>query len=285
MQVSDKKMAKETQREESTQRKAGWYWVQFERGEWTPMQWSARKLFWTLDGSSISDDDPVEIGQRIPEPEESMQEITGGWLGQPTQNIARQADWEPLPKPPKEERCRCEHGWDQHKMGEIGYECTQCKCSFFMLAEFADVILPKPPWRVGGKVPLNVYEGNTPMFQCHTPEQAQRIVSLLNRPDALAAAPDLLEALKWIGGAGQRENELLRRNSIVFDKWPAFDGRMSGPIVLDGHDDTDLSKCTPEERWQALAFTLHTNLWEIAEKAEWALAELREAIDRAMEGA
>jgi hypothetical protein len=35
-------------------------------------------------------------------------------------------------------------------------------------------------WRVGGKVPLNVYEGDRPMFQCHTPEDAARIVGLLN---------------------------------------------------------------------------------------------------------
>jgi len=36
-------------------------------------------------------------------------------------------------------------------------------------------------WRVGRKVPLNVYEGNKPMFQCHTPEDAARVVFLLNR--------------------------------------------------------------------------------------------------------
>lgn len=35
-------------------------------------------------------------------------------------------------------------------------------------------------WRVGGKVPLNVYEGDRPMFQCHTPEDAARIVAALN---------------------------------------------------------------------------------------------------------
>lgn len=35
-------------------------------------------------------------------------------------------------------------------------------------------------WRVGGKVPLNVYEGDKPMFQCHTPEDAARVAGLLN---------------------------------------------------------------------------------------------------------
>jgi hypothetical protein len=35
-------------------------------------------------------------------------------------------------------------------------------------------------WRVGSKVRLNVYEGNKPMFQCHTPEDAARVVDMLN---------------------------------------------------------------------------------------------------------
>lgn len=35
-------------------------------------------------------------------------------------------------------------------------------------------------WRVGGKIPLNVYEDDKPMFQCHTPEDAARVVGLLN---------------------------------------------------------------------------------------------------------
>ena len=39
-------------------------------------------------------------------------------------------------------------------------------------------------WRVGGKVPLNVYHHDRPMFQCHTPEDAGRIVHLLNQRDS-----------------------------------------------------------------------------------------------------
>ena len=43
-------------------------------------------------------------------------------------------------------------------------------------------------WRVGTKVPLNVYdEHGDPVCQAHTPERARLI----------AAAPDLLEACKW----------------------------------------------------------------------------------------
>lgn len=40
-------------------------------------------------------------------------------------------------------------------------------------------------WRTGSKVTLNVYCGDTPMFQCHTPEQAIDIVGLLNAGAAL----------------------------------------------------------------------------------------------------
>ena len=57
---------------------------------------------------------------------------------------------------------------------------------------------PAPPeqppvtgqFRVGGKVPLNVYEGDRPVFQCHTPEEAARFVALLNAGlDKRQAAP------------------------------------------------------------------------------------------------
>lgn len=35
-------------------------------------------------------------------------------------------------------------------------------------------------WRVGSKVPLNVYDGDRPVCQCHTPEDAARIVAAMN---------------------------------------------------------------------------------------------------------
>lgn len=49
-------------------------------------------------------------------------------------------------------------------------------------------------WRVGGKIPLNVYEGDKPMFQCHTPEDAERIVRLLNGERSEPVAPTYEEA-------------------------------------------------------------------------------------------
>ena len=35
-------------------------------------------------------------------------------------------------------------------------------------------------WRVGSKVPINVYEGNRPVCQCHTVADARRIVRAMN---------------------------------------------------------------------------------------------------------
>ena len=36
-------------------------------------------------------------------------------------------------------------------------------------------------WRVGSKVPINVYEGDRPICQCHTAIDAKRIVDAVNR--------------------------------------------------------------------------------------------------------
>lgn len=43
-------------------------------------------------------------------------------------------------------------------------------------------------WRVGAKVPLNVYLGDKAMFQCHTPEDAAMVVDSLNQRLAMLAA-------------------------------------------------------------------------------------------------
>jgi len=39
----------------------------------------------------------------------------------------------------------------------------------------------EPRWRVGSKIPLNVYEGNRPVCQCHTALDARRIITAMNR--------------------------------------------------------------------------------------------------------
>lgn len=35
-------------------------------------------------------------------------------------------------------------------------------------------------WRVGRKVPINVYEGDRPVCQCHNADDAYRIVDAMN---------------------------------------------------------------------------------------------------------
>lgn len=42
-------------------------------------------------------------------------------------------------------------------------------------------------WRVGTKVPLNVYEGDRPVCQCHTAEDAARIVAAMTSVPQLRA--------------------------------------------------------------------------------------------------
>lgn len=36
-------------------------------------------------------------------------------------------------------------------------------------------------WRIGKKVPINVYEGDRPVCQCHTMADAKLIVEAVNR--------------------------------------------------------------------------------------------------------
>lgn len=49
-------------------------------------------------------------------------------------------------------------------------------------------------WRVGRKVPINVYLGDAPVCQCHTPEMAARIVSAMNQSKEIR---QLRAALEW----------------------------------------------------------------------------------------
>ncbi len=50
-------------------------------------------------------------------------------------------------------------------------------------------------WRTGRTVPLNVYEGDRPMFQCHTPEAAARVVGLLNDAQRLRRIVERIRAV------------------------------------------------------------------------------------------
>lgn len=85
--------------------------------------------------------------------------------------------------------------------------------------EAAERGTPRPDrWRVGGKIPLNVYEGDRPVCQCHNEDDARRIVDAMNHrcsldellkqcgpPDRRLSppSPDLpLNAAKALGATG-----------------------------------------------------------------------------------
>lgn len=77
-------------------------------------------------------------------------------------------------------------------------------------------------WRVGNRVPLNVYLNDKPMFQCHTPEDAAMVVALLN------------------GALPPRAVELLEKLLVAVEKW-----------TEDHADHCRCTKCSPVSEAQA----------------------------------
>lgn len=70
----------------------------------------------------------------------------------------------------------------ERDLDAIGYIDDECKGDIRrLISEVKRLSAPSGPWRTGTKVKLNVYENNAVKFQCHTPEDAERIVRLLNR--------------------------------------------------------------------------------------------------------
>lgn len=53
------------------------------------------------------------------------------------------------------------------------------------------------PWRLGRNVPINVYEGDRPICQCHTAIDAKQIVDAMNKS---AAMQEALEAVERYAG-------------------------------------------------------------------------------------
>ncbi len=65
-----------------------------------------------------------------------------------------------------------------------------------MSRDYFPAAQPDVLWRVGGRVKLNVYEGNNPgrpICQCHTVEDAQRIVDAVNTIIAMRQLEPLLK--------------------------------------------------------------------------------------------
>lgn len=84
--------------------------------------------------------------------------------------------------------CRCEtcHGFP-HRYAP-GSQAERLDAAMSRLAKGDDPTKPlsgrveagEPLWRVGTKVPLNIYEGNRPVCQCHHEQDALRIVAAVN---------------------------------------------------------------------------------------------------------
>lgn len=56
----------------------------------------------------------------------------------------------------------------------------------------------RPEWRTGSKVPLNVYEGDRPVCQCHTAEDAMRIARSVNAMDVLKQIMHWEDTTRWL---------------------------------------------------------------------------------------
>lgn len=54
--------------------------------------------------------------------------------------------------------------------------------------------MPNNRWRVGTKVPLNVYDGERAVCQCHNPEDAARIVEAVNAAITREILDDLVQS-------------------------------------------------------------------------------------------
>lgn len=76
----------------------------------------------------------------------------------------------------------------------------------------------------------------------------------LSPPDR--ASEGLRETLEHIAKAGARQNRLLERLGYVFERFPR---------------NLKEEPPTPEDRWEYLAFHIHTDIWQLAYRAEAAL--------------
>lgn len=86
------------------------------------------------------------------------------------------------------------------------------------------------PWRVGSKIQLNVYEGDRPVCQCHSEEDAKRIVAACN--GQLAGIPkELRETL--IEACREAEHELRAEAANYRSR-----GRITDDVRASGADAT-----------------------------------------------
>lgn len=88
--------------------------------------------------------------------------------------------------------------------------------------------MPDKLWRTGSKVPINVYEGDRPVCQCQTADDASRIVAAMNGTrvfeleDAITEAGIILSASEH---SGTPYGDIKR----AMDR---LDGVMNDPAIL-----------------------------------------------------
>lgn len=78
-------------------------------------------------------------------------------------------------------------------------------------------------WRVGTKVPLNVYEGDTPVCQCHSSIEAQRIVDAMNAHTF--TDEQLADLIRY------ERDDAYSRAQLVFDGWKAAQAERDALLV------------------------------------------------------
>jgi hypothetical protein len=87
-------------------------------------------------------------------------------------------------------------------------------------------------WRVGRKVPINVYDGDTPVCMCQTPEYAAAIVAAMNAQ--IAGAPEVWEYRVGAPTYGYTE---FTNSLVTAEEW----ARLHGGAIL---------RRRPGEAWQ-----------------------------------
>lgn len=89
-------------------------------------------------------------------------------------------------------------------------------------------------WRVGGKVQLNVYDGDRPVCQCHTAEDAAKIVEAMNYSESPRAPYDVSGVGDWKKGPreGKMTEEQFKRLIQYIQTTNALLGGIAGVALV-----------------------------------------------------
>jgi hypothetical protein len=98
------------------------------------------------------------------------------------------------------------------------------------------------PWRVGSKIPINVYDGDRPVCQCQTALDARKIVCAVNK---YLEGHEALAIYAWVGADEHGSGKVGLKQGIV----PA--GTI--PLVAMNYHLDRLAKLKPQMEAQAAA--------------------------------